>query len=97
MKSYPTCLFAFLAYHISPLVLKSQNASARHHNCVNRALKPTTKRAGLLIKFIGEHRFAARRHQTIVEVMMLIKITGENVKFVGSKVYSRELYKYERT
>ena len=25
---------------------------------------------------------------------MLIKITRESVKFIGSKVYSRELYKY---
>ena len=53
MKSYHTCLFAFFAYHICPLVLKLQNASESHYNCVNRALKSTTTRAGLLIEFIG--------------------------------------------
>ena len=45
---------------------------------------------GLLVEFIG----ILPGEENIVEVMMLIKITGENVKFMGNlKVYSRELYK----
>ena len=53
MKSYHTCLYAFFAYHICPLVLKLQNASDSHYNCVNRALKSKTTRARLLIEFIA--------------------------------------------
>ena len=42
-------------------------------------------RAGLPIEFIGYIVFAGRGHQKILEVMMLIKIPGESVKFMDSK------------
>ena len=49
-------------------------------------------------RFIGYIPFAGRGHQKIIQVMMLIKITGTSVKFIGSKtVYSREPYEYELT
>ena len=35
--------------------------------------------------YIGYIVFAGRGHQKIIEVMMLIKITGESFKFMGSK------------
>ena len=35
--------------------------------------------------YIGYIVFAVRDHQKIIEVMMPIKITGESVKFMGSK------------
>ena len=34
---------------------------------------------------VGYIVFAGQGHQTIIEVMMLIKITGENVKFIRNK------------
>ena len=36
-------------------------------------------------RFIGYIVSAERGHQKIIEVMMLIKIIGESVKFIGSK------------
>jgi len=41
-------------------------------------------RAGLLIKFVGCIVLAGGGHQKIIAVMMLIKITGESVKFIKS-------------
>ena len=35
--------------------------------------------------YIGYIVFAGQGHQKIIEVMMPIKITGESVKFMGSK------------
>ena len=37
------------------------------------------------IGYIGDIVFAERGHQKIMEVMMLIKSTGESVKLIGSK------------
>ena len=39
------------------------------------------------------HRFSGRRHQKIIEVMMLIKITGESVKCIESKHFQESLIK----
>jgi len=47
-----------------------------------------------LDRFLGYIVFAGRGHQKIIEVMMLIKITGESVKFIGSKYIP---YKYKLT
>ena len=42
-------------------------------------------------RFIGYIVFAGRRHEKIIEFMMLIEITGEGVKFIGSvKVYIQD-------
>ena len=47
-----------------------------------------------MIEFIG----ILSGEENIIEVMMLIKVTGENVKFMGNlKVYSRELCERELT
>ena len=69
--------FVFLAYRICPLVLKLQNASDTHCNSVNNK---TTTSAGLSIEIIGGLLFLPG-HENIIEVMMLIGITGESVKF----------------
>ena len=69
--------FVFLAYRICPLVLKLQNASDTHCNRVNNK---TTTSAGLSIEIIGGLLFLPG-HENIIEVMMLIRITGESVKF----------------
>ena len=37
-----------------------------------------------LDRFVGYIVFAGRGHHKIIEVMMLIKIYGESVKFIGS-------------
>ena len=73
--------FVFLAYRICPLVLKLQNASDTHCNRVNNK---TTTSAGLSIEIIGGLLFLPG-HENIIEVMMLIRITGESVKFIGIK------------
>ena len=69
--------FVFLAYRICPLVLKLQNASDTH---CNRVKNKTTKSAGLSIEIIGGLLFLPG-HENIIEVMMLIGITGESLKF----------------
>ena len=73
--------FVFLAYRICPLVLKLQNASDTHCNRVNTK---TTTGAGPPIEFIVRILFLPG-HENIIEVMMLIRITGERVKFIGIK------------
>ena len=73
--------FAFLAYRICPLVLKLQNASDSYCNRVNTK---TTTGAGPPIEFIVGILFLPG-HENIIEVMMLIRITGESVKFIGIK------------
>ena len=73
--------FVFLAYRICPLVLKLQNASDTHCNRVNTK---TTTGAGPPIEFIVGILFLPG-HENIIEVMMLIRITGESVKFIGIK------------
>ena len=45
--------------------------------------------------FIGYIVFAERGHQKIVEVMMLIKIIEESVKFIGSKNIQQSLIKFK--
>ena len=40
---------------------------------------------------LGDIVFAAQGHQKIIEVMMLIKITGESVKLMGSKYIQEKL------
>ena len=77
----PLSFNVFLAYRICPLVLKLQNASDTHCNRVNNK---TTTSAGLSIEIIGGILFLPG-HENIIEVMMLIKITGESVKFIGIK------------
>ena len=42
-------------------------------------------------RFIGYFVSAERGHQKIIEVMMPIKIIGENVKFIGSKYIQESL------
>ena len=69
--------FVFLAYRICPLVLKLQNASDTHCNRVNTK---TTTGAGPPIEFIVGILFLPG-HENIIEVMMLIRITEESVKF----------------
>ena len=44
-----------------------------------------------LDRFIGYLVFAERGHQKIMEVMKLIKIIGETVKFIGSKYIQESL------
>ena len=44
-----------------------------------------------LDRFIGYIVFAERGHQKIVEVMNLIKIIRESVKFMGSKYIQESL------
>ena len=44
-----------------------------------------------LDRLIGYIVFAERGHQKIMEVMMLIKIIGESVKFIGSKYIQESL------
>ena len=46
-----------------------------------------------LDRFIGFIVFAERRHQKIIEVMMLIKIIGESIKFIGIKYIHESLIK----
>ena len=75
--------FVFLAYSICPLVLKLQNAIASDTHC-NRVNIKTTTGAGPSIEFIGGILFLPG-HENIIEVMMLIRINGESVKFVGIK------------
>ena len=38
-----------------------------------------------LDRFVGYIVFAERGHLKVIEVMMLINITGESVKFIGGK------------
>ena len=44
---------------------------------------------------LGDIVFAGRGHQKIIEVMMLIKTTGESVKLIGSKYIQEKLIIYE--
>ena len=74
--------FVFLAYRICPLVLKLQKAIESGTHC-NRVNTKTTG-AGPSIEFIGGILFLPG-HENIIEVMMLIRITGERVKFIGIK------------
>ena len=74
--------FVFLAYRICPLVLKLQNAIESDTHC-NRVNTKTTG-AGPSIEFIGGILFLPG-HENIIEVTMLIRITGESVKFIGIK------------
>ena len=44
-----------------------------------------------LDRFLGYFVFAGLGHQKIIEVMMLIKITGESVKFIRNKYFQESL------
>ena len=48
-----------------------------------------------LDQFIGYIVIAEQGHQKIVEVMMLIKIIEESVKFIGSKYTQQSLIKFK--
>ena len=50
-------------------------------------------RTGLSIKFVGYIVFAGEGHQRIIEVMVLIKIIAESVKFIGSIGLFNRAYK----
>ena len=75
-----SCLFVFLAYHICPLILKLQNASDTHSPC--KFLTDNNAR-WTIDEFIG----FLPGEEYIIEVTMQIKITGENVKFIGNRSF----------
>ena len=67
------CFFLFFSNRICLLVLKLQEKLKRKTN--NNPLD----------RFKSYIVFAGRGHQKTIEVMMVMKITGQSVKFIGSK------------
>ena len=65
-------LLLFFSYRICLLVLNLQGKLKRKTN--NNSLD----------RFKSYIVFAGRGHQKIIEVMMVMKITGQSVKFIGS-------------
>ena len=66
------CCCCFFSYRICLLVLNLQGKLKRKTN--NNPLD----------RFKSYIVFAGRGHQKIIEVMMVMKITGQSVKFIGS-------------
>ena len=76
LKKNMSCIFVvvvvFFSYRICLLVLNLQGKLKRKTN--NNPLD----------RFKSYIVFAGRGHQKIIEVMMVMKITGQSVKFIGN-------------
>ena len=93
LKKIISCLFVFLSYRICLLVLKLRGKLKRKLQSLQPCftLKLNQQQVAL-DRFLGYIVFAGRGHQKIIEVVvMLMKITGESVKFIGSKYIQESL------
>ena len=79
LKKIISCIFVLLAYRICLSVLKLRGKLKRNR------VRSQQQRARSIYRL---HRFCRAR---ICDNLMLIKITGESVKFIGSKNIQKAL------